>query len=90
MKFFYPLIIVLLNIGFASGGTTDSLSSKLDSYIEEKFPLMPIADVLIDQVIQDVYVMRGPSKTYYLTGTSGDINGVQEGIKVWASNDFKK
>ncbi|MCF8362072.1 MAG: family 43 glycosylhydrolase [Prolixibacteraceae bacterium] len=90
MKYYFPLLFFFLSISHANGGSTDSLSSKLDSYIEEHFPLMPVADVLISQNIQDVYIMRGPSKTYYLTGTTGDVDGVQEGIKVWASNDFRK
>jgi hypothetical protein len=90
MKHFYPLLFFILSFGFVFGGTSDSLSSKLDVYIENNFQSMPLADVLIGQNISDVYVMRGPSQTYYLTGTTGDIDGVQEGIKVWASDDFKK
>jgi predicted outer membrane repeat protein len=90
MKHFYPLVFLILNIGFAFGGTSDSLSSKLDAYIENNFPSMPLAEVLIGQNISNVHVMRGPSQTYYLTGTTGDMEGVQEGIKVWASDDFKK
>ncbi|MDA3818278.1 MAG: family 43 glycosylhydrolase [Prolixibacteraceae bacterium] len=90
MKYFFPLLFFFLSVSNANGRTKDSLSTTLDSYIEERFPLMPVADVLIRQNIQDIHIMRGPSKTYYLTGTSGDVEGVQEGIKVWASNDFKK
>ncbi|MDA3881267.1 MAG: family 43 glycosylhydrolase [Prolixibacteraceae bacterium] len=89
MKLFLPLLVIFVSFNFARGGTSDSLSATLDSYIESQFPSMPLSEVLINYNVQDVSVTTGPARTYYLTGTSGDINGVQQGIRVWASNDLQ-
>lgn len=89
MKQFLPLFILLFSFGLARGGTSDSLSFMLDAYIETQFPSMPLSEILINYHIEDVSVCAGPANTYYLTGTSGDINGVQQGIRVWASNDLQ-
>lgn len=89
MKFLFPVLFLFVITVRIYAGQADSIAAIIEDYIDENDPVLPVVDFIIEQNIRDVSICSGPMGTYYLTGTAGDINGVQEGIKVWASRDLK-
>lgn len=89
MKFLFPFFLLFFITWSCYAGQADSLAQVVDDYIETTNPSLPLLDHIIEENISDVSICKGPSSTYYLTGTCGDRDGVQEGIKVWASRDLK-
>lgn len=89
MRLLFPLIFSLMYSSFVYGTMPDSLMQTIETYLEDIDPSLPPAQVLIDQNITDVSICIGPNDTYYLTGTIGDEDGLNEGIKIWASKDLK-
>jgi len=67
---------------------SDSLTKVVENYIELNDPSLPFLNIILEENISDVSICKGPNYTYYLTGTTGDKTGVQQGIKVWASRDL--
>jgi beta-xylosidase len=90
MKFFFTFILFLFSVLLHYGQNPDSLSIPIEQYIDVIDPPIPYLDFVLEQSISDVSICKGPNHTYYLTGTTGDKYGVQDGIKVWFSADMKK
>jgi len=90
MKFCFPFLLFLFCSLFQFGQNPDSISIEIEKYIDEIDPAMPVIDLVFEQNISDISICKGPNHTYYLTGTTGDALGVQDGIRVWASSDMKK
>lgn len=89
MKRFYCLLLLIMLLYSARGASPDSLMALTEKYIDSVAPALPMVEVLFDERLEDPSICIGPDKTYYITGTSGDIDGVQSGIKIWASRDMK-
>lgn len=88
MKLLFPFLIFVFIASNLYAGKTDSISHVVEVYLENADPSLPPVNVLIEENITDVSICKGPNKTYFLTGTSGEKNGVQTGLKVWASKDL--
>ncbi|MFA9389414.1 MAG: family 43 glycosylhydrolase [Prolixibacteraceae bacterium] len=88
MKFLYTLFFILYFSGFSHAGQIDSINALIEDYIEANDPFLPLQSVIIESKISDVSICKGPNTTYFMTGTTGDQNGVQDGIKIWASYDL--
>ncbi|MBN2264093.1 MAG: hypothetical protein JW735_14335, partial [Prolixibacteraceae bacterium] len=88
MKLVFPLFL-LFCLSVLSG-PTDSISRIIEQYIDLTEPALPPGIILFENNIGDVSLCVTPDKTYYLTGTVGDKNGVNQGIMVWASRDMKE
>lgn len=89
MKCLFPFILLIVFSIFLQGGPKDSISFILEQHIEKSDPSLPLITVLFENNMSDVSICLTPDKTYYLTGTTGDKYGVQQGILVWASRDMK-
>jgi predicted outer membrane repeat protein len=89
MRLIILLSFFLLNVHFVFAGQKDSLQLLVENEIDKNNPLLPPVDQLYIKNINDISICKGPNHTYYLTGTTGDRDGVQEGIQVWASRDLK-
>ena len=88
MKFLFPILFILLIQLNSIAGRLDSLAQFVENYIELNDPSLPVLNIILEENISDVSICKGPNFTYYLTGTTGDKTGVQQGIKVWASRDL--
>ncbi len=54
-------------------------------------PPLPPVQPLFDVGLRDTAITRGPSNTFYLTGTIGpDFMRANEGIRIWQSTDLKQ
>lgn len=89
MKCLFPLVILIVFSIFLHGGPKDSISLNIERHIETTDPSLPLITVLFENNVSDISICLTPDKTYYLTGTTGDKYGVQQGILVWASRDMK-
>lgn len=87
MKLLFPIFFLICSVSLAA--PPDSLVWAMEEYIERSDPSLPFLEVILEENISEVSICKGPFDTYYLTGTTGDQAGVQEGIKVWASKDLK-
>lgn len=81
------LLFSIIPVSFGQYITSSSV--ELESYIDKEDPYLPPLDLMLDQDISDASICKGQNNTYYLTGTTGDKTGVQDGIQVWASKDLK-
>lgn len=88
MKFLFLFFLLNMFVALLFANNHDSITNILEEYIESVNPTLPVIDTYFEQNISDVSICKGPSNTYYLTGTNGDKYGVQEGIKVWASRNL--
>lgn len=88
MKLLLLFLLAMQIFTVVWGSQKDSLISVIEQYIDENDPPLPVVNHLYVNNINDISLCKGPSKTYYLTGTSGDITGVQKGIRVWASRNL--
>lgn len=66
-----------------------NVSERIEQKIYELEPAIPSITPLFDFHLRDVTITKGPNKQYYLTGTTDDNWGVNEGIRVWQSDDLK-
>ncbi|MCF8359029.1 MAG: family 43 glycosylhydrolase [Prolixibacteraceae bacterium] len=89
MKKFAPLLLFLFSFFPSHAGITDSISLLTENFIDETDPPLPELSALIDEPVSSTSVCKGPGKRYYLTGTTGNATGVNEGIKMWTSADLK-
>ncbi|MBN1926053.1 MAG: hypothetical protein JW798_09465, partial [Prolixibacteraceae bacterium] len=89
MKRFIPLLFLITLLFASHAAETDSISLIIEKHIDETDPPLPELSVLIDEPLSNVSICKGPGNSFYLTGTSGNSNGVNEGIKVWTSKDLK-
>lgn len=87
MKWLFPILVFLCFTSLAV--PPDSVIKVIEDYIEWSDPSLPLLEVMLEENINDVSICKGPFNTYYMTGTTGDIFGVQNGIRVWASKDLK-
>ncbi|MBN2805559.1 MAG: family 43 glycosylhydrolase [Prolixibacteraceae bacterium] len=87
MKLLFPILLLLCSVSLAV--PPDSVVQVIENYIERSDPSLPFLKVILEENISDVSICKGPFDTYYMTGTTGDQFGVQEGIKVWASKDLQ-
>lgn len=89
MKKFLLSISLLFLILIAYGVEKEELSRRIEILIDSLDPSLPIIEPIFEEFISDVSICKGPGHTYYLTGTTGDKEGVNKGIKVWTSRDLK-
>lgn len=88
MKVLLPLFFFLQIFTVVWGAQKDSVIAIIEQYIDENDPPLPTVNHLFIKNISDISICKGPSKTYYLTGTTGDLFGVQKGIQIWASRNL--
>ena len=71
---------------------TYGAGSPLNNHLAEGEPKLPNFEPFMDLRLRDPYIIAGPDKTYYLTGTlpynKGDST-YNEGIPLWKSKDLK-
>ena len=76
-------------ISFAYGSEKENIARKIETILDSIDPALPIIEPLFEYALSDISICKGPNHSYYLTGTSGDRYGVQDGIRVWVSKDMK-
>lgn len=84
-------LICLTNSPFAQ--TKKALTGEgLNEFLVNGEPKLPDFKPFMDQRIRDPFIMTGPDKTYYMTGTLPYNHGdstYNEGIPLWRSKDLK-
>jgi len=86
----FLLVLILFNfISSIYGNEKETITRKIETILDSIDPALPIIEPLFEYALSDISISKGPNHTYYLTGTSGDRFGVQDGIRVWASKDLK-
>jgi xylan 1,4-beta-xylosidase len=89
MKKVFLIFILLSCISFVYGGQKENIARKIETILDSIDPALPIIEPLFEYSLSDISICKGPNHSYYLTGTSGDRYGVQDGIRVWVSKDLK-
>ena len=89
MRLLFPFVLLLCFSYLSYAGETDSLSLVIENQLEIIDPSLPPVKILMQENLSDVSICKGPNHTYYMTGTTGNINGIQDGIQVWASRDLE-
>jgi xylan 1,4-beta-xylosidase len=87
MKLLFPTLLFFCTVSLAV--PPDSVVQVIEDFIERSDPSLPFLEVMLEENISDISICKGPFDTYYMTGTTGDQFGVQEGIRVWASKDLR-
>jgi xylan 1,4-beta-xylosidase len=89
MRFSLFLFIVLLGAAPAISSEKMKIALAVEAHIDQTAQQLPPIQSLFNENIRDISVLRGPGGIYYLTGSTGDIDGIQNGIQVWQSTDLK-
>ncbi|MGQ8338249.1 family 43 glycosylhydrolase [Sunxiuqinia sp. A32] len=93
-RFAYKFIVIILLFSLVSPGLKSQslnhlVSTLFENAIDSIEPPLPIIKPLFNYHLRDVAVCKGPSRKYYLTGTTDDNWGVAEGIRVWETSDLE-
>ncbi len=89
MKYIYSLLFIFF-IFHVSGNVRDTLIFQMERSIDENDPTLPFIDISFDLKISDISICKDPDKVFYVTGTTANSQGVQQGIKIWASRNLKE
>lgn len=89
MRFSLFFIFVLLSAVQAISSERMNIVRTVEAHIDQTSQVLPPIQPLINENIRDISILRGPGGIYYLTGSTGDIDGIQNGIQVWQSTDLK-
>lgn len=65
------------------------VSNAVESFVDDLYSYLPVIHPLFGENIRDISITQDLKGVYYLTGSVGDVEGIQKEIHVWKSTNMK-